>query len=190
MKPPVAVPGHEGKSRLRIAYPGVTLAKEMRTHKPFLCLAFKTLPKPERGSNFNPRAEPCIYLLYVPEKKAYAMLTIPGLSLTYTVEARFVTGTFPLRSTDYLTNQLDTFLRPSFEDELYSSIHGPSNVLRRQRLAAQAQDPSTLVQPTAVIARQPAVATALPGPGHSSTRGYMPSAAGLQSAAYLPATSP
>jgi hypothetical protein len=190
MKPPVAVLGHEGKSRLRIAYPSVTLAKEMRTHKPFLCLCFKTLPKTERGSNFNPRAQPCIYMCYFPEKKAYALLTLPNLYLTFTVEVRFVTGTFPLRVTDHLANQLDTFLRPSVEDELYSSIHGPSNVLRRQRLAGGALDHSALVQPTPVITRQPVVTAALPGPGHSSTRGYMPSATGLQSAAYLPAAAP
>jgi hypothetical protein len=183
MKPPVAVLGHEGKSRLRIAYPSVTQAKEMRTHKPFLSLAFKTKPKPELGSNFNPRAEPCVFLIYVPAKKAYAMLTIPNLYLTYSIEIRSVTGTFPLRVTDYLTNQLDTFLRPSVEDDLYSSIHGPSNVLRRQPMTGQALDPSTLIQQTPVVARQPVVPAELPGPGHSSTRGYMPTEAGLQSAA-------
>jgi hypothetical protein len=83
MHPPVAVLGHEGKSRLRIFYPSTTQDKEMRTHKPFLCLAFKTIPEAERRSNFKPRAEPCCYLRYVRERKAYALLTIPNLYFTF-----------------------------------------------------------------------------------------------------------
>jgi hypothetical protein len=188
MKPPFPVQGHEGKSRLRIAYPGVTQSSEMRTHKPLLCLSFRTKPEAERGSNFDPRAEPCLFLRYVPARKAYALFTIPNLYLVYSIEIRCITSAFPLRVTDYLSNQLDTFLRPTVEDQLYSNIHGPSNVLRRQRLAGPAIDPSTLVQSTPVITRHPVAQAELPGPGHSSTRGYMPSAAGLQSAAYLPAT--
>ena len=53
MHPPVAVAGHEGKSRLRIAYPSVTEDKEMRNHKPFLSLCFKKLPDCENGSKFK-----------------------------------------------------------------------------------------------------------------------------------------
>jgi hypothetical protein len=125
MTPSIPVPGHAGKSRLRIMDPSVSLSKEMRTLRPFLCLAFKTLPKPEQGSNFNPRADPCVLLRYDPTRKAYALLT-------YSVEVRFVSQAFPLRVTDYLSNQLNTFLRPTVEDELYSNIHGPANVLRHR----------------------------------------------------------
>jgi hypothetical protein len=181
MRPPVTVVGHEGKSRLRIAYPGVTEAGEMRTQKPFLCLAFKTLSEVERGSNFDPRASPCVHLCYVTTRKSYALLTLPDLSLTYTVQARFVPGSFPLRATDHLANQLNTFLRPSVEDDIYSSVHGPANVLRRRRLAGETMDRSALVVPVPVLVR---------APERSSTRGYRPSAAGLQSAAYLPAIAP
>ena len=126
----------------------------------------------------------------MPERKAYALLTIPGLHLTWTVEARFVTGAFPLRATDYLATQLNTFLRPSVEDERYSNIHGPANVLRRSRLAARPLDTSTLVSPTPVLVRQPVLPERLPGPGHSTTRGYKPSAAGLRSVASQSAAPP
>ena len=97
-----------------------------------------------------------------------------------------MTGAFPLRVTDYLSNQIDTFLRPSVEDTLYTNIHGPGNALRRQRLAGPSADAHALLQPVPIVARPPVDPTALPGPGHSSTRGYMPSAVGLQSTAYLP----
>jgi hypothetical protein len=190
MYPPVSIPGHEKKSRLRIAYPGVTLAKEMRRHKPFLCLGLRTLPDAQRGSDFNALAEPFVYLRYEPDRKAFALLTLPNLYLKYSIEVRFLTGTFPLRVTDYLTNQMDTFLRPTAEDDIYSSIHGPGNVLRRHRLAAPAMDPSALIRPTPVLARLPSGHAELPGPGYSSTRGYTPSQAGLQSAAYMPPSTP
>ena len=185
MRPPKVVPGHEGKSRLRIVNPTMTLDKEMRTHKPFLCLSFKTIPKQQRGSNFNPRADPCVYLLYDPAKKAYALLTIPNLYLTYSVEVRFVTQSFPLRVTNYLANQLDTFLRPTVEDTLYSNIHGPGNPMRRQRLANPVSDSTTIVEHTPVLVRQPVEPSTVPGPGWSSTRGYRPTVAGLESAAYI-----
>ena len=60
-------------------------------------------------------------------------------------------------------------------------MHGPENILRRQRLAGPDFDATALVAPTPVQARQPA--TQLPGPGHSSTRGYVPSREGLESIA-------
>ena len=191
MPPPRRIPEQEGKSRLRIAFPAMTREKEMRTLKPFLCLCFKTVPKAQRGSNFNPRAEPCVHLRYVPEKKAYALLTIPNLYLTYSIEVRFVTQSFPLRVTDHLANQLDTFLRPTIEDTLYANVHGPGNILQPRRLASQPIDSTTLVSTTPTQVRQPLPAQSLPGPGWSSTRGYRPSLAGLESAAYvatIPAT--
>jgi hypothetical protein len=188
MRPPQPIAGHEGKSRLRIAYPSVPADKEMRTHKPFLSLCFKSKPKNERGSNMEPRAEPCVYLLYDRTKKAYALLTLPNLYLTWSIEVRFVTGAFPLRVTDYLANQLDTFLRPSVEDDMYRNIHGPGNVLRRHRLENMAPDRTMVVEQTPTIARGPVTASTLPGPGHSSTRGYTPSAEGLRSIASIQVT--
>lgn len=161
----------------------------MRTHKPFLCLAFKTIPEAERRSNFKPRAEPCCYLCYVRERKAYALLTIPNLYLTFSIEVRFVSQAFPLRVTDYLSNQLDTFLRPTVEDQLYASVHGPANVLRRSTPSGGVSDDSALVRTNPITAREPVDRTTLPGPGHSSTRGYIPSADGLTSAAYMQAIS-
>jgi hypothetical protein len=119
MKPPSPILGHEGKSRLQISDPSVTAEKEMRSHKPFLCLEFKTKPKNELGSNFDPRSYPVVVLLYVRARKVYAVLTVPNLYLEYTIELRFVNMAFPLRATNYLSNQLDTFLRLTSEDELY-----------------------------------------------------------------------
>ena len=183
MHPPGAVAGHEGKSRLRIAYPSVTEDKEMRNHKPFLSLCFKKLPDCENRSNFKPRAEPCACLRYVPESKAFALVTLPNLYLTYSIEIRCITAAFPLRVTNYLSNQMDTFLRPSVEDQLYASVHGPANVLRAQNTTGTASDGTALVRTDPVIVRVPVNKDTLPGPGHSSTRGYLPSAEGLQSAA-------
>ena len=185
MPPPHRIPGQEDKSRLRIVFPAMTREKEMRTLKPFLCLCFKTVPKAQRGSNFNPRAEPCVHLRYVPEKKAYALLTIPNLYLTYSIEVRFVTQSFPLRVTDHLANQLDTFLRPTVEDTLYANVHGPGNILQSRRLANHPADSTTLISTTPTQVRQPLPSQSLPGPGWSSTRGYRPSLVGLESAAYV-----
>ena len=178
LEPSHPVPGHEGKSRIMIADPSMTLAKSMRTLHPFLSLAFKTVPMAERGANFNPRADPCVVLRYDPLKKAYALFTLPNLYLTHSVEIAVVAMCFPLRVTDHLTNQLDTFLRPTVEDKLYAHIHGPGNMLRRKPLTSPPIDASTLVERAPVQVSVP-----LPGPGWSSSRGYMPSVAGLQSAA-------
>jgi hypothetical protein len=178
LEPSHPVKGHEGKSRIMIVDPSMTLEKSMRTLHPFLCLAFKTVPMAERGADFNPRADPCVQLRYDPLRKSYAMLTVPNLYLTHSVEVTVIAMCFPLRVTDHLTNQLDTFLRPSVEDNLYAHIHGPGNMLRRRPLASPAIDSTTLVDRAPVQVRAP-----LPGPGWSSSRGYMPSVDGLQSAA-------
>ena len=181
-RPPVTIPGHEGKTRLRITDPAVTPAKEMRTQKPFLCLFMKSKPAPERGSDFEPRSEPCVYQYYDRAKKAYRLLTIPNLYLAWSIEGRFVTGVFPLRVTNYLANQLDTFLRPTVEDDLYANIHGPANILRRSRVTPPV-DSASLVQPTPALVHRPT--TAPGGLGVSSTRGYNPSVAALDNLAYV-----
>jgi hypothetical protein len=183
MRPPHVRPGFEGKSRLRMMYPEMTIEKEMRTHRPFLCLAFKTIPIAERAANFHPRAQACVYLRYDPSKKAYALLTLPGLHLTYSVEVRFVSQAFPLRVTNYLSNQLNTFLRPSGDDHLYSSVHGPANLMRSRPIASGYGEDSAINR-APILARTPVPPFQLLGPGHSSTRGYNPTGAGLQSAAY------
>ena len=183
MQPSHPVPGFENMSRLRIMDSSMTPLKEMRTHRPFLCLCFKTKPPPERGSNFNPRADPCVYLRYVSQRKAFALLTIPDLLVTWSVEVRFVPQAFPLRVTNHLSNQLDTFLRPSIEDQLYSSIHGPANMLRRRDVGARGGLSESLVQDAPTLVRAPVDSATLPGPAWSSSRGYHPTSAGLQSAA-------
>ena len=164
MPPPNPIPGHEGKSRLCISDPTMTHAKEVRTLKPFLCLAFKTKPKSERGSNFHRRAEPCVHLHYDRTRKSYAMLTLPNLHLTYTLEATFVPQSFPLRVSDYLSNQLYSIQRPSVDDDTYASIHGPANILCRGHLAGPTLDPAALIQTSPTLVRQPVVPNTVPRP--------------------------
>jgi hypothetical protein len=67
--------------------------------------------------------------------------------------------------TNHLSNQLNTFLRPSVEDELYSSVHGPANILRQRRLGVTGADVVSLVDTVPVDVRVPVVAASLPGPG-------------------------
>ena len=143
----------------------------MRTHRPFLCLCFKTKSAPELASDFNSRASPCVYLRYDTTKKAYALLTIPNLYVTYSIEVRFVAQAFPLRVTNYLSNQLNTFLRPTVEDKLYSSIHGPAGLLRRHPIGGR-DDDGALISMTPATVRAP------------SARVPIPSIAGLESLAY------
>jgi hypothetical protein len=177
LEPSHPVPGHKGKIRICIVDPSMTLEKALRTLFPFLCLAMRTVPMPERGANFEPRAEPCLHLCYLARRKAYALLTLPALQLVYTVEVRHIPMTFPMRTTHHLANQLDSFLRPSVEDTLYSHVHGPSNLLRRQPLASPPIDPTTIVARAPVEVHVPT--------GYSSTRGYVPSAAALENAASI-----
>jgi hypothetical protein len=182
MHPPRPVPGHVGKSRLEIADPSMTAEKLMRTHKPLLCLCFKTVPMALRGSDFDPHAGPCLHLLYDKSRKAYALLTIPNLYLTWSVQVRHLTSVFPLRVTNHLTNEIDTFMRPTLEDDTYASLHGPANLLRRHRASVASIDPTTIVQPTPVLVHDPNAPTQ-PGPAWSSSRGYQPTDAGLQALA-------
>ena len=189
MHPPVPVVGHEGKSRLSIAYPSVTHESEMRNHKPFLSLAFVTAPRSTRGSNYAPRAAPVVVLRYVPAKKAYSFLTLPNLYLGSSIELRFVKTVFPLRVTNYLNGNMCRFTGGSAEDEVYSAIRGPGDLLRPP--SDLTPDTSAIVQQTPVLERQAAIERQ---PGQqsagSSTRGYLPSREGLMSAAYLPARPP
>jgi hypothetical protein len=187
MMPPKPVPGHEGQSRLCISDPSMTFEKQLRTMFPFLCLAMKTMIGPDGKADFSQRAQMCVHLYYEDAKKAYKLLTIPNLYLTYSVEVRHISMTFPLRITNYLSSQLDRFTMPSVKDDIYSHIHGPGNILRSRRVAPAGLHTS-LVESTPVQVRVPAAPAALPGPGWSSSRGYTPSAAGLQSLASVNAT--
>ena len=173
------VPGYEGQPRICIIDPSMTAQKALRTLHPFLCLAFKTVPMADRGADFNPRANPCVLLHYDTNKKSYALLTIPDLALTHSIEAHFVPLCFPLRNTNKLSTQLDAFLGPTAEADSYSNIHGPGNMLRRHAAGQQAvplaANPSVIVQPTPIEVQVP--------PGWSASRGYVPSAAALENAA-------
>ena len=86
-----------------------------------------------------------MYLIYEPTRKAYALLTLPELTLTYSVEVRFVEGAFPLRSSNSLTRELDGFLRPTAEDIQLERLHGPANMMRR-RYGQELPDDSTVVE--------------------------------------------
>jgi hypothetical protein len=133
--PATPVPGKEGVSRLRLNQPTMTLEQELRNHKPFLCLCFKTTPDQYRLKDFGPRAEACVHLRYDPARKAYIVLTLPDLKMFWSLELRFVVDSFPLRSTSPMSRQLDLFVQPTADDLAYSSIHGPANMLRRRGIA-------------------------------------------------------
>ena len=182
MKPPHSLPGREGESRLQVMDASMTVLKSMRTHRPFLSLCFKTKPANERGTNFNPRSDPCLVLGYVKSRKSFALLTIPNLYLTFSVEVRFVSQVFPLRVTNVLSSQISAFLRPAPDSKSYSAVHGPGGLLNRTAVGAGDIDYG-LVEPTPVLTRPQVDQSALPGPAWSSTRGYKPSLAGLLSAA-------
>jgi hypothetical protein len=83
LQPPRPVPGYEGLPRICIIDPSMTAQKALRTLHPFGCLVFKTIPKVHRAANFQPRATPNVHLIYDPSRKAYAMLTIPGMHLMH-----------------------------------------------------------------------------------------------------------
>jgi hypothetical protein len=157
----------------------MTAQKALRTLHPFGCLVFKTVPKVHRAANFQPRATPNVHLHYDPSRKAYAMLTIPGMHLTYSIEVHHVPMCFPLRPTDQLATKIDSFLRPTVDENMYAHVHGPNNMLRSLRTAPSvaSEPPSSLVRPTPVEVRVPT--------GFSSTRGYVPSEAALQHAASI-----
>ena len=188
LPPPQTVTGYENASRRQIAYPATTAAKELRTLVPFLCLAIKYILGPGSSANFKPRGVPCVCLCYVTAKKSYALLTLPDLTLTFSVECKMIKGTFPLRARDTPTNQLASFMRSPTDAERHVDLHGPGDVLRRRGPHAGISDSPSLHQ-TPVAVRLPAPAQVpAPGPGVSSTRGYMPSAAGLQSLAQVNTT--
>ena len=90
LSPPTPIPGHENQSRRQIAYPATTAAKELRCMMPFLCLAIKYILGPGELANFKPRGVPCVCLCYVTTKKSYALLTLPDLVLTSSVECKLI----------------------------------------------------------------------------------------------------
>ena len=175
LHPSEPVKGHEGKSRQQILRPATTKEQELRRHRPFLCLAMMTVPNVHQRSDFKPRAEPCVLMRYDRTRKSFILLSVPNLYLKYSVEVKFVAMVFPLRVTNMLSRQLDTFLRPTAEDEVYADIHGPANILRRTHGAIPNTDQGALAQEAPVEVRP--------------SRGYHPSAAGLESVAYLAPTS-
>ncbi len=118
--------------RLRLSQPTITAEDEKRNHKPFLSLCFKTTPEAYRLKDFAPRAQPCVVLRYQPDKKAYAVLSLPDMALSYSLELRFVPNSFPLRSTSPMARQLDALVQPTGDELTYASIHGPGNMLLRQ----------------------------------------------------------
>ena len=67
---------------------------------------------------------------------------------------RFVTRSFPLRTTDSVSSQLDALVRPTLEDELYARVRGPGNIMRPQQLSAPLDDVGGVLQSTPVLARQ------------------------------------
>ena len=141
--------GHEGKSRLRICTPTITAEQEMRNHKPFGALCFKTIPKAYRLVDFNARAEAAVHLRYDSTKKAYAVLSIPGLKLSWSIELRFVCTSFPLRATSPMSQQLDALMQPTPDDLTYQNIHGPGNLLRRRGLVGAGD--RTLIRENAAL---------------------------------------
>jgi hypothetical protein len=156
--PSTAIPGKEGMSRLRLCQPTLTLEQEMRNHKPFMCLCFKTTPDPYRLKDFSPRAEACVHLRYDPARKAYVILSLPHLNMFWSLELRFVADSFPLRSTSPMSRQLDLFVQPTADDLAYSSIHGPANMLRKRGIVgvgdrALISSTPALVQPVRRSAR-------------------------------------
>jgi hypothetical protein len=164
-------PRHEGKSRSEIAYPGTDIDKARRALQPFLCLSFKTGPPAMRQCDMSARAEPCVNLCYVSERKSFALLTLPDLHLTYSVEVKFVPDTFPLRALDPPSMRLSDALTPRAEAAL-RIIHGPNGIMANQALG----DGRGLESPLE--------------PRRSSSRGYTPSLEALESVAAGPAHPP
>jgi hypothetical protein len=133
--PSKSIPGHEGKSRLRICHPTISAEQEMRNHKPFGALCFMTTPNAYRLADFSPRAVAAVHLRYDSTRKAFAILSLPGLKLSWSLELHFVPTSFPLRTNSPMAQQLDALMQPTPEDRTYATIHGPGNLLRRRSLA-------------------------------------------------------
>ena len=132
---PKPVPGHAGKTPFEIHNPTMTTEYALRRLYPFCCLAFKTNPKRTKTSNLHmPKAEPCLYVRYVPSRKAFLLLTLPNLYQTFSIEIRAVSGCFPLRVTNHLSNSMVKFLQPADSEEDHASIAGPGNILQQTRV--------------------------------------------------------
>ena len=184
--PPRPVAGHEGKSRQRILDPSITEEKELRSLHPFLCLALAKIPSQLVGSNFKPRATVCLHLYYDRSKKAYALLTIPDRKRIHRVDVRHYPMTFPLRVTNHLSRQMYRSFDTSAQECDFEIIHGPGNVLQRSRIGGDAPARDAVLHDTPVEVRN--ASGGRQGPGWSSTRGYRPSVAGLESIASSNAT--
>lgn len=154
MQPPNPVPGHEGRSRLGIMDMSMTREKMLRFLAPFLCLAFKLVPPALQGANVDPKATPCVWLRYEPSKKAHVLLTIPNLYITYSVEVTLVRESFPLRVTNHLSSQIETFMRPTLEDLQFAAIRGPGGVMTQYRAVAEKAGTPDLVVPTPALGRR------------------------------------
>ena len=175
--PPKPIEGHEGKSRQRIVDPSITGEKELRVQRPFLCLAIMKLPPPKIGSNFKARAQACLHLMYEPSKKSYAMLTYPDLELVYSVEVRHCPLTFPLRNASAVDDALQSLDVPDSAD-IARALSGPHRLSQHAPLGPSDSDAHAALPPSQLSERRQNTA-----PGWSSTRGYRPSAAALESLA-------
>ena len=189
LEPARRVPGFEGKCRWEILHPSETRAKLLRRHKPFLQLAIARIPKKLTKSDFKPKTIPCINLRYDPSKKAWSLLTLPNYRHFYCVDVRHITGVFPKRVTNHLSKQMYNFMNSCGEDQLYRRLGGPGNIMRRQQVTPPEADAHAMVERTPTEVRRPLQDSAMRGPGFSSTRGYCPSLAGLESAANVTTTS-
>jgi hypothetical protein len=129
----------------------MTKEKELRTLFPFLCLGFKTKPESERGSNFDERAEPCVLLRYEHARRAYLMLTLPGMALTTSIEVKIIKNVFPLRGKDPLSVRMDAFVAPNAQEEALAQIQGPGSILRRGRATVPNLDQEALVADTPAL---------------------------------------
>ena len=188
LEPAKPVPGFEGKCRWEILNPSETRAKLLRRHKPFLQFAIARIPKKLTKSDFKPKTIMCLNLRYDSDKKAWSLLTLPNYRHFYCIDVRHITGVFPLRVTNHLNKQMYNFMNSNGEDDVFRRLGGPGNIMRRQQVITPQADSRALVERTPTEVRQPVQNDSMRGPVYSSTRGYRPSLAGLESAASVAAT--
>lgn len=194
LNPPKRVSEAHGKmSKTQIHYRGSNRRKELRHQKPYLSLCFRTMSSTERGSKnqLTAKAEPCCFLLYEANKKAFAAFSLPNLYLRSSLEFRLAPLAFPLRTMDYLNNQIHRCISDASIDDPFNPVHGPSNIMQHQKQfrprfmienkAIQVQDKEQPHLEEEHEERQPAQRHPA-GPIFSSSRGFKPSLIGLESA--------
>jgi hypothetical protein len=186
--PAKQVLGHEGKCRWQILFPSEGIDKLLRRTYPFLCLFMKMVPHALRRADFKPRAIPCLHLRWDSAKKSFLLMTLPSMKITWAVEGKHVPGVFPLRAIGTMDNALYRSLRPPGVTQDFDELTGPAGIIRKQHHGPPDSQP--LIQRTPLEARIPVIHSETPGPGYSRSRGYMPSEAGLQSAANINITRP